>query len=200
MTVSVIADKGELVIINLSKMSPNQYTIVNEATGLVLDVNSSGDNVIMWSAHGGNNERFTLDGPFIRAVHSGKVLDVSRQDGSILQWEAHGLENQRWEFHPDGTIRLEGSDLCMDVEGGNEEEGARVIAWPFHGGANQVIEVRRVAHPAPTQPFVTLLYGLSMSRHRSMRASSILVAQGFEMIQLATPSCFLLLSFYHFIE
>ena len=135
-------------------MSEKQYMIVNEASGLVLDVNSSGDNVVMWAAHGGNNQRFTRDGPFIRAAHTGKVLDVSRQDGSIVQWEAHGLENQRWEFHPDGTIRLEGSDLCIDVEGGQLEEGARVIAWPWHGGANQVFEVQSVASPAPEQPFV----------------------------------------------
>ena len=62
-------------------MSQKQFMIVNEATGLVLDVNSSGDNVIMWAAHGGPNQRFTRDGPYIRAVHSGKVLDVSRQEG-----------------------------------------------------------------------------------------------------------------------
>ena len=128
--------------------------IVNEASGLVLDVNSSGDNVVLWAAHGGNNQRFTRDGPFIRAAHTGKVLDVSRQDGSIVQWEAHGLENQRWEFHPDGTIRLEGSDLCIDIQGGSLSEGAPVIAWPWHGGANQVFEVQSVASPAPEQPFV----------------------------------------------
>ena len=126
--------------------------IVHEESAQVLDVNSSG-NVIMWPAHGGPNQRFTRDGLFIRAVHSGKVLDLNRDDGSIVQWEAHGLENQRWEFHPDGTIRLEGSNLCMDIEGGSQEEGARVIAWPWHGGANQVFELERV-EPAPAQPFV----------------------------------------------
>ena len=68
----------------LLKMSQKQYMIVNEGTGLVLDVNSSGDNVVMWAAHGGNNQRFIRDGPLIRAVHSGKVLDMSRQDGSIV--------------------------------------------------------------------------------------------------------------------
>ena len=141
--------------------------IVNEASGLVLDVNSSGDNVVMWSAHGGNNQRFTRDGPFIRAVHTGNVLDVSRQDGSIVQREAHGLENQRWEFHADGTIRLEGSDLCIDVEGGNLEEGARVIAWPWHGGANQVFEVQPVASPAPAQPFEAFVWSflVPLSQH-----------------------------------
>jgi hypothetical protein len=138
--------------------SAEEFFIVNRASGLALDVNSSGDNVLMWQLHGGPNQRFTRDGPFIRAVHSGKVLDMSRQDGSIVQWEAHGLENQRWEFHPDGTIRLEGSDLCIDVEGGSQEEGARVIAWPFHGQANQVFEVQRVLKPSPAKPFVWSFY------------------------------------------
>ena len=128
--------------------------IVNEGTGLVLDVNSSGDNVLMWQLHGGPNQRFVKDGPLIRAVHSGKVLDMSRQDGSIVQWEAHGLQNQRWEFHPDGTIRLEGSDLCIDVEGGSQEEGARVIAWPWHGGGNQLFELLPATQLPPAMPFV----------------------------------------------
>jgi hypothetical protein len=150
-------------------MSQKQYMIVNEATGLVLDVNSSGDNVVMWAAHGGANQRFTRDGRFIRAVHSGKVLDVSGQDGSIIQWEAHGLGNQLWEFHPDGTIRLEGSDLCIDVEGGSQEEGARVIAWPWHGGANQVFEVQWVADVAPAQPAQPFVWSFHVPRSQYSR-------------------------------
>jgi len=149
-----LAERIETIDFNLLEMSQSQFMIVNEGSGLVLDVNSSGDNVVMWAAHGGNNQRFIRDGPFIRAVHSGKVLDVSLQDGSIVQWEAHGLENQRWEFHPDGTIRLEGSDLCIDVEGGSQDEGARVIAWPWHGGANQLFDLLPAAELAPAKPFV----------------------------------------------
>jgi hypothetical protein len=152
-----------------ARASSKEFYLINRASGLALDVNSSGDNVLVWQLHGGANQRFTRDGRFIRAVHSGKVLDVSCQDNSIIQWEAHGLGNQLWEFHPDGTIRLEGSDLCIDVEGGSQEEGARVIAWPWHGGANQVFEVQWVADAAPAQPAQPFVWSFHVPRSQYSR-------------------------------
>ena len=50
---------------------------------------------------------------------------------------AHGGANQKWKLHKDGTIRLEGHDLCLDIQGGSKDKGAHLVAWPHHGGSNQ---------------------------------------------------------------
>ncbi len=51
----------------------------------------------------------------------------------------------RWVFNDAAaTIRSEGSDLCFDVHSGSTDEGARVIAYPFHGGANQRFRIQKL--------------------------------------------------------
>ena len=50
---------------------------------------------------------------------------------------AHGGANQKWKLHKDGTIRLEGHDLCLDIKGGSKDKGAQLCAWPHNGGSNQ---------------------------------------------------------------
>jgi hypothetical protein len=95
----------------------------------------------------GDGQIFVQDGSLIRAMENGKssskVLDLA--DGKdIVLWEVHGGKNQRWVLHADGTIRSEDSDLCFDVEGGSVDDGARVIAFRFHGGANQTFRLKEI--------------------------------------------------------
>lgn len=69
------------------------------------------------------------------------VIDVrggANQGADIILWQDHNGENQKWNVHPDATIRLQGgSNLSMDIQGGNANNGTKVIAWPHHGNANQ---------------------------------------------------------------
>jgi len=124
---------------------PDHFVIANEAhPDLVLDIesgsNKGGAKLIVWKHHGGANQQFKFADGFIKSCASGLVVDVeggTKQGSNIIQWEKHGGPNQRWRFHKDGSIRCEGTDLCIDINGGSSEPGTKLIAWPFHGGANQ---------------------------------------------------------------
>ncbi|MEZ4453541.1 MAG: RICIN domain-containing protein [Nannocystaceae bacterium] len=87
------------------------YTLINRATGKVVDITGSsaqsGAVALQWPEHGGNNQRFLLrptgDGTYhLIARHSGKTLDVhsSRTDSGapIIQWDLSGSDNQRFEL------------------------------------------------------------------------------------------------------
>ncbi len=72
-----------------------EFFIVHEESNMHVDVNSSGDNVLIWSHHGGPNQRFTLCKGLLRASHSGMVL-TCKDDGKVVQGPSTGAENQSW--------------------------------------------------------------------------------------------------------
>ncbi|MBU3057480.1 RICIN domain-containing protein [Pseudomonas indica] len=92
-------------------VSGKVYNIVNEASGMYLDVaNGSKENnanVIQWPANGGANQRWLVtdlgNGAWsIRPTHSNKSMDVYgwyTVDGSaIKQWDYYGNPNQQWRL------------------------------------------------------------------------------------------------------
>jgi hypothetical protein len=118
--------------------------IRNTSSGFVVDVVGAGQNsgqpVILFAQHGGENQLYDLQnigGRFqIVARHSGKCLDVaggSLQDGApIIQGDCHGGSNQLWELGimarpcpPFGcatlglTIRALHSGKCLDAANPN---------------------------------------------------------------------------------
>jgi hypothetical protein len=68
------------------------------------------------------------------------VLDVNQETGNVSTFEPHGGLNQLWHFEDDGTIRSE-IDQVLDVSEGSTEPGALVIAYPKHGGPNQIFRI-----------------------------------------------------------
>ncbi len=72
-----------------------EFFVVNQYSNMCVDVNSSGDNLLMWSHHGGPNQRFTLRMGMIRASHTGMVVTCG-DDGKIMQAPSTGAENQSW--------------------------------------------------------------------------------------------------------
>ncbi len=127
------------------------FYIKSELNGLVLDIEGASQadcaKLITWNWNGQGNQKFHYcNNGFLRSAHSGKVLDVEGgvgQGNKIIQYTPHGGANQRWRFHPDGTIRLDGFDLCLDIEGCNSAPGAHIIAWPYNGGRNQKWRIER---------------------------------------------------------
>jgi hypothetical protein len=68
------------------------------------------------------------------------VLDVNQETGNVSIFEPHGGPNQLWHFEEDGTIRSE-IDQVLDVYEGSTELGTPVIAYPKHGGPNQIFRI-----------------------------------------------------------
>ena len=128
----------------------------------VLDVpwasTENGVQLCQYGLHGGPNQRFLLDEvsrtePLFRIVaeHSGKVLDVekaSKENGArIIQWPWHGGDNQIfWVARSVYGRNVEGgvyaiinvlSRKAIDVWEWGKDDGAPIVQWDWHGGANQ---------------------------------------------------------------
>lgn len=55
---------------------------------------------------------------------------------NALIWKFTGASNQKFKFLSDSTIQVIHSGLSLDVAGG-VKQGAPIIQWEKHGGANQ---------------------------------------------------------------
>ncbi|WP_439389096.1 RICIN domain-containing protein [Ideonella sp. YS5] len=97
-------------------VSGGQYYIVNEGSGLQLDVlgwsGKDGASVVQWTNTSGQNQQWTVtnlgNGAWtIRPVHSGKSLDLSgfstTEGASIAQWSYTGYTNQQWSISAAGA-------------------------------------------------------------------------------------------------
>ena len=165
------ADGSYALISKLSELS---------GTGYFLDVFGGGTdpgvNVIQWTAHYGDNQKWLLErvGKYTVTYDSNggsAVASASVQGGGLLSepsdptksgvvftgWYKDAALTVPWNFGkdrmPSGNLTLyakwqkdysgtysiasKNSGLVMDVFGGSSTEGADVIQWPSHGGANQ---------------------------------------------------------------
>lgn len=69
----------------------------------------------------------------------GMCLDIdgnARQGAGAILFRCHGGGNQRFSYGRGGELRV-GGNLCLDVQGGNGDDGTRLIAWGCNGQRNQ---------------------------------------------------------------
>lgn len=148
------------------------YWMISKRSGQAADIKggslSEGAPLIQWDWHSGAHQQWTFipltgadDGYYlIRSVNSGLVLDVSgasTQNGAqILQWIPHEGDNQKWKLIPLSDaplidrhfyIQNKNSEMFMDVKGGSEVAGTKVIQWPLNGNDNQIWRI--LALPSP---------------------------------------------------
>ncbi len=65
-------------------------------------------------------------------------LDIEggvRQGNGLIVYRCSGGDNQRFSFSRNGELRV--GDMCLDIDGGSNNDGARVLAWRCSGGPNQ---------------------------------------------------------------
>jgi hypothetical protein len=128
--------------------SPNDFMIVNRATGKCLDVNGwsadDGADVQLWTCHGGANQRWRFEGltdGTSRLINtaSGKALDAAdcgTTDGTdIQQWTWLDNACQRWSAidTDSGWMRLRNpnSGKVADVANCGSADGTDVRLWTW---------------------------------------------------------------------
>jgi hypothetical protein len=91
---------------------------------------------------------------YLRAMHSGKCVDVSNNSNAngatIQQYDCNGTGAQQWDLVYMGSgpkfrgqagnyyaLRKHNTNMCLDVSAASTENGAQIILWECHGGANQ---------------------------------------------------------------
>ena len=122
------------------------FALVNEASGLCLDVENSktqnGTNVRQWQCNNSNAQAWHYDSEhkFLRsALNPALCLDNGGQtenDGKIVLWRCnYNKNNMRFDF-VDGVLHNAIDDRYV-ADGFGQHQGANVGQWEFHGGANQ---------------------------------------------------------------
>jgi hypothetical protein len=85
----------------------------------------------------------------ILARHSGLCLTTSVDDGNrgnLVQVECGNGANQYFTLRPvdDGGLYMliDYNNMCVDVTGESQEDGAVITQYPCHGGGNQIFRVQ----------------------------------------------------------
>ncbi len=102
------------------------------APGSCVDANALSGGVVLWSCHGGANQRFAYfnDGTL---RHAGRCLGAS--GNSVVLKQCEGGPDTRWAIDK-GMVRNE-SEQCVDIAGGNKANGTPILAWQCHGEDRQ---------------------------------------------------------------
>lgn len=154
-------DKATSIRVTKTTSANPAYLIKAKHSGKCLDIagwsTANGAEVLQWSCHGGNNQRFRVydagKGYWqIQSKHSGKCLDVwgaATQSGAqVRQGDCHGGDNQKLNPANHGgnlyQLGFKHSGICLDINGGSGDNGAKVIQSSCHAGDNQRFYFERV--------------------------------------------------------
>jgi hypothetical protein len=150
----------------LSGDATNGYTIRNQSSGLVFDINggssANGAKLILWNESGQANQRFTLyqlsEPEIVNSINNlltssyysaftdtGLALDLtggSRQNGANIElWTPNAGNAQKWLSDSAApaviSIRNAWSGRALDIAGGNLADGANVAQWTPNSQTNQ---------------------------------------------------------------
>jgi len=123
---------------------PQYFHIVSALNGKVLDIRGGnieeGTDIITWEKHGGDNQQWYEDkNGVIRSKVGDFAMNLPDEQGTAVQLVEFkvGLPKTMWGFQGETLVNFALNDVCLDVEGANEDDGADVIAWKYHGNSNQ---------------------------------------------------------------
>lgn len=135
-------------------LNDGAYTISSaNSNAAVLDANgfNDGDNVSIWSRHGGSNQEWIIAYDAVADAYSlinsatGKQLDLqgaSTNSGTNVQlWQNNSSCAQKWKFLKtnDNFVLLSSCSLeyAVDLHFGSTLDGNNVQVWPVHGEPSQ---------------------------------------------------------------
>lgn len=127
-----------------SHVAPTFFMIVSEMNDKCLDVRGGsiepGTDVVMWEKHGGDNQLWYEDeNGVVRTKVNDLALDLSKDPGEGVQLGEFkvGLTKQMWGFSEETLVNYARPEICLDIQSGDDSDGADVIAWEYHGKPNQ---------------------------------------------------------------
>lgn len=127
-----------------SYVEPQYFMIVSDMNDKCLDVKGGsvepGTHVVMWEKHGGDNQLWYEDKyGVVRTKVDDLALDLFKEPGKGVRLGEFqiGLTKQMWGFSEDTLVNFARNDICLDIKGSDDSDGAKVIAWEYHGNDNQ---------------------------------------------------------------
>ena len=102
------------------------------APGSCVDANALSGAVVLWSCHGGANQRFAyFNDRTLR--HAGRCIGVDGK--SVVLKACNGMPDTRWRV-TQREVR-NAADQCIDIAGGQKANGTPLLAWHCRDVAQQ---------------------------------------------------------------
>lgn len=102
------------------------------AAGSCVDANAITGGAVLWSCHGGANQRFAYfaDGTL---RHAGRCLGAN--GSQLVLKHCEGSADTQWTLDREEVRNRR--DQCIDIAGGNKANGTPLLAWECHGTTPQ---------------------------------------------------------------
>lgn len=144
------------------------YSIIASHSGKALDTwawgTTDGTNIAQYDYWGGDAQKFIVtpvDGiwhkisPVISTSQAFDVADGSVDSGANIQtynYWGHACQQFRFEDAGNGMYYIinRNSDMCLDVDGFSQDDGANVMQWTCLGGTNQMFTMIQHGDSAET--------------------------------------------------
>lgn len=134
---------------DLTRFAGKWLTIESELNGLVLSVEDgqAGGNLVVSRFTGGDHQIWTVDEKGNLMTKSGLLAEIKEECrekyseliGSRNNGKSDTTQSWRYEY---GLIVSELNGLVIDVDGGEDVEGQRVVTWTRHGAPWQKWKLR----------------------------------------------------------
>jgi len=123
---------------------PQYFMITSNMNDKCVDVQAGnfeeGTRIITWEKHGGDNQQWYEDkNGVIRSKVGDFCLDLAKEPGKAVRLGEFkvGLPRTMWGYSEDTLVNFARRDVCLDIKNCEDCDGAKVIAWHYHGNANQ---------------------------------------------------------------
>jgi len=123
---------------------PEYFMIVSALNDKCVDVKAGnfeeGTKIITWEKHGGDNQQWYEDKHgVIRSKVGDFALDLAKEAGHAVRLGEFkiGLPRTMWGFDGETMVNFARRDVCLDIKNCEDCDGAKIIAWEYHGNDNQ---------------------------------------------------------------
>jgi hypothetical protein len=123
---------------------PSYFFIVSQMNEKVIDVAggdySENSKIIVWEKHGGDNQQWYEDkNGVVRSKVGDFAMSLAKEPGKAVRLENFkvGLPRTMWGISDETLVNFARPDICLDIKNREDSDGAKVIAWEYHGRENQ---------------------------------------------------------------
>jgi len=116
--------------------------IISEMNGMSVDIlgdsTRKGAEVVMWPCMGDLSQLWYMDPTgCLRSALNDYAPQSNGQGDKFTMQPFNGSPQQQWTLQGNRIVNRMNQSMCMDIEGGKNQQGVSLISWPYKSSANQ---------------------------------------------------------------
>jgi len=121
-----------------------RFMLLSELNGMSLDINGGNRNpgaqIIVWPCKRDRspNQLWYMDPTgCLRSALNDYAPQSNGQGDKFTMQPFNGSPQQQWTLQGNRIVNRMNQSMCMDIEGGKNQQGVSLISWPYKSSANQ---------------------------------------------------------------